>query len=1062
MCYGNATVAPEPRYNNRAMPTRLFTAPAASGKTAHCVALAREAAAGLRAEVRICVPTTLQAMAWRNRLAAEGGALGVHVLPYDRLVAACLNAARETYTEINPQVQFHLLRRIINRQPLVHYAPLRDKPGFVQVTQQLIEELKSARIDPPTFAAAVRQIDAGPRLLELAAIYDAYQTRLREQAWADRVGLSWLAVEALTERAPAACRDWPLLIIDGFDDFTPIQLDLFAALAGRVHDFILTLPQATQLDFPRHARTRTAVEAALGVAAQPLPPHATTACHPALAHLGSRIFGRTAGEPLQPVSGAVARQELPDAAAEVRAALRWLKGQMVAHGLRPSDVALMARDLTPYQRFIEPIAAEFGLPVRLEGGLPLLQSPVVAALFDLMRAHLPVNGVAGLPRREVVALWRSPYFDWAGGEMAIGAGDADWLDRMGREFRVIRGEGQWRAAFAAAERAWAAEEDAAMADEADLVVGARPSPAVAAALRAKFDHFLARTAPPTGTHSLTDFVRWLEELIGPDGTAAAADARSLRVIDCVRTAGGAVAAADIAALRALKDVLRGLVWAEAAVGQVAPLDFAGFYAELAGALRSSRFQLPIQTNDDVVLATPVVMGRGLGFEAVAVLGLGEGSFPTTVSEDPFLRDDDRARLRETAGLSLLPSALSAEREFFYEAITRPRRALLLTRSVLADNGADWVASPFWEAVGALVTCDPQRIPTEHALSPEHAASWAELWESAAIQPAAAAWAAAQQPATWDHIGHGAQLWRDRRTRRPTPYDGHTPALAGALADQFGGDFIWSASRLEAYRSCRFRFFTGSVLRLEPRPEPAEGLDPRQLGSVYHRILEAVYRRGLPDPAAGEFGALVSAVAEPILDAAPEADGFRESAWWPQTRQAISDTITRSIEALETLDSDFRFLLSEAAFGIRDRPPLVIRDGDEQLRVRGFIDRVDRDGEGRLRIIDYKTSGPTGYKADEFRDGKKLQLPLYALAAEQALGLGQVSDGFYWHVKQAEASPFQLATEGVSDAVDLAVAYAWAVAREVREGHFTPHPPDDGCPDFCGAAAFCYHYAPKGW
>ena len=85
-----------------------------------------------------------------------------------------------------------------------------------------------------------------------------------------------------------------------------------------------------------------------------------------------------------------------------------------------------------------------------------------------------------------------------------------------------------------------------------------------------------------------------------------------------------------------------------------------------------------------------------------MLGLAEGEFPATLSEDPFLRDADRRRLRVECGLPLELSTEGAEAEFFYETITRPRERLLLTRPRLADNGAPWQASPYWEAVRRLV------------------------------------------------------------------------------------------------------------------------------------------------------------------------------------------------------------------------------------------------------------------------------------------------------------------------------------------------------------------------
>ena len=92
--------------------------------------------------------------------------------------------------------------------------------------ENLIGELKTARIWPDTFIKAVATLGDEPRLRELALVYAAYQERLQAQGWADRAGLGWLAVEALEERAPNVAQDWPLLVVDGFDNFTPVQLAL--------------------------------------------------------------------------------------------------------------------------------------------------------------------------------------------------------------------------------------------------------------------------------------------------------------------------------------------------------------------------------------------------------------------------------------------------------------------------------------------------------------------------------------------------------------------------------------------------------------------------------------------------------------------------------------------------------------------------------------------------------------------------------------------------------------------------------------------------------------------
>jgi ATP-dependent helicase/DNAse subunit B len=281
--------------------------------------------------------------------------------------------------------------------------------------------------------------------------------------------------------------------------------------------------------------------------------------------------------------------------------------------------------------------------------------------------------------------------------------------------------------------------------------------------------------------------------------------------------------------------------------------------------------------------------------------------------------------------------------------------------------------------------------------------------------------------------------------------------------------------LETYRSCPFRFFVSSVLGLEPREAPTEGLDSAQLGNIYHRIFEHLYREV---GAGATLGALLEAlprVAEAVLDAAPREERFRATAWWELTRQQIREDVERSLRVLESLagaePGSYRFHQAERTFGIAGRagPSLVIKDGAaDSFRVRGFIDRVDRDDQNHVRIIDYKTAGPWDFTPAAVRTGKKLQLPIYALAAQDALGLGEVTEGFYWHVRHARHSPLQLSRfrseegAGPDAAMARAATMAWEAVRGARAGWFVPKPPDGGCPSYCPAVAFCWHYEAKAW
>ena len=293
----------------------------------------------------------------------------------------------------------------------------------------------------------------------------------------------------------------------------------------------------------------------------------------------------------------------PDRQGEVRAALRWLKERLVLDGLRLREVALLARKVSPYRAFIVQTAREFGVPVQLVDGYPLRGNPAVSALLDLLRLTLP--GETPFAWRPVVAAWRCPYFDWHfedsgdaeaqdDGGLTIAAQDAEALDRVARWASVVGGLDQWAEAFDLLGDAGRVEnlEDGERDVPSNLPTGASPE-----SLRRKFRAFVERIRPPQGQLQCRGYVAWLEGLIGnfkdseepSDSDGGRIDGVGLA--RCIDAGPDDLRRRDTAALNALKDVLRGLVWADEAVA-CDPVDFAQFFADLAGAIDVAVYRLP--------------------------------------------------------------------------------------------------------------------------------------------------------------------------------------------------------------------------------------------------------------------------------------------------------------------------------------------------------------------------------------------------------------------------------------------------------------------------------------
>ncbi len=714
-------------------------------------------------------------------------------------------------------------------------------------------------------------------------------------------------------------------------------------------------------------------------------------------------------------------------AEESRAVLRWIKQRLVHDGLHRDEVAILARSLEAYRPFLIEVAAEFGVPLQLVGGSPLIDNPAVVALLSLLA--LPV---LDWPRRQMLEAWRSPYFDWSA--QGITDRDAAQLDTLTRAARITGGLAQWQAAHQALSQPRSG--DTLIDDEAVSAEGI--SPEEARQLYTKFEAFTAALTPePHAT--LRDYAAFVEDLIGEvESTGAGIAARVLH--------NPITATRDLAALRACKDALRGLVLGEAVLGEAQPIDYRNFVAELRGAIEALSYS---SADDDVGIFTASVLdARGLSFRAIALLGLSEGEFPQAEREDVLLRETDRAMLRDR-GLAIEPRLRGDEVTFFYQAVTRASDRLLLSRPYLAEDGQPWEPSPYWSQVLQVfdqpIVSIVRKIQPEDALSPEDAASPIE-WVQATRQ--------------FDQrLQRGLDILRARLAlpaEAGSVHDGTLPELTSILQQRYSSAHGWSASRLEMYGTCGFAFYIAHALELEPRTPPEAGYDARILGSMLHKILEDVYQHDDPLSALPD-------VAHRVFATAPIDYGFRPSALWEAQQHELEAALRETILALTEVSEGYTPRYFEQKFGLGN-PALIVRsDTGEAIRLHGYIDRLDVDQAGRLRVIDYKASGST-INAKHLEEGKRLQLPLYALAARDALQLGEVVSGFYWHILQGKASSLKLEKYegGIGAAFERVKQHVFDHVHNIRAGNFQPVPPDGGCPSYCPAVAFCWRYTPSNW
>ena len=192
---------------------------------------------------------------------------------------------------------------------------------------------------------------------------------------------------------------------------------------------------------------------------------------------------------------------------------------------------------------------------------------------------------------------------------------ADRLDSLARWGRVVGGLTQWREAFDTAVGVYGG-------GVAKMKRGGRAiCPTLRRSLAAGALGALCAAIAPARSRQ-----RWgLCGLAGgfdrPRREEAGEGDDSLRVARCARRGDVAAAERDVAALRALKDVLRGLVWAEQALDTVPPADYRAFYGQVRAASRGSHLSPPAG------IATPSSVGGGRGAGARRAFPRGGGVGP---------------------------------------------------------------------------------------------------------------------------------------------------------------------------------------------------------------------------------------------------------------------------------------------------------------------------------------------------------------------------------------------------------------------------------------------------
>ncbi|MFD5804100.1 ATP-dependent helicase [Streptomyces sp. NPDC127020] len=366
---------------------------------------------------------------------------------------------------------------------------------------------------------------------------------------------------------------------------------------------------------------------------------------------------------------------------------------------------------------------------------------------------------------------------------------------------------------------------------------------------------------------------------------------------------------------------------------------------------------------DAVRLMTAHRSKGLEWRLVVVAGVQEGLWPDLRRRGSLLEADRIGR--DGLAEPLTPGALLAEeRRLFYVAATRARERLVVTAvKAPADDGDQ--PSRFLTELGvepADVTGRPRRPLAVAALVAELRATTVDPRVSEPLREAAAR-RLARLAALADEDGRPLVpsahpyrwwgMWDPTESKVPLRDRDHPVTLSGSALDQLAN-------------TCALQWFLGREVKADAPATAAQGF-----GNVVHVLADEV--------ASGRTPADLAVLME-RLESVWNALAF-DAPWKSAQEKANARVALERFLKWHVMDRAGRTpVASEHDFDV------TLEAGEYEVRIRGQMDRVERDGDGRAYVVDFKTGKQAPTAAEVAHHP---QLAVYQLAVRE----GAVDEAF---------------------------------------------------------------------
>ena len=407
----------------------------------------------------------------------------------------------------------------------------------------------------------------------------------------------------------------------------------------------------------------------------------------------------------------------------------------------------------------------------------------------------------------------------------------------------------------------------------------------------------------------------------------------------------------------------------------------------------TRYNIPEKPGYGVQITTLNEI-RGLSFDYLFIGGLNDGDFPTRFTPEIFFSGSFAKQEYQHQ---------VEQRYLFYQALCTWKKKLYLS-SPQFDDKRELVLSSFLQDFNSLFS-KTTLTAIDFANKIYSKEELLELLGKLSSEQRKKIKIPAEANINTEELNNAIAI-ETKRNEEPFNESDYTGFISKMFGEEIGerlkkiseGEF--SATQLENYAKCPYKYFVENVLQLETITEPVEELEAFEYGSLIHSILYEFYTK-LKENGIVLFNCsdhdfkiaeeLLFKIAERKFD---ELNLNSELSFYEREKLlGISGNKKQSI-LYKFLDEERRndggYVPSffEIGFGKvkEEKFSNQLREGVKagKIRLKGKIDRIDinKDAE-TLKVIDYKLGG-TKPTSEDLKSGISLQLPLYLFAAKELI------------------------------------------------------------------------------